>query len=173
MPLVARAFGAVYSEPVGGEIVVSSQGEAQCLLELLRQAVSKVYRPLLWRKAAEFELTRPQAQVLYYIEKHPGCYMGEVAKALDVSVSAITQVIDRLERRKYVTRGTDPSDRRIYTLELTSGGRGQVLAMRVLQIKSLEEVLGRMAARDRKHVIKGLEALIKAADHDRLPGASA
>ena len=153
--------------------MVSSQGEAQCLLELLRQAVSKIYRPLLWRKAAEFELTRPQAQVLYYIEQHPGCYMGEVAKALDVSVSAITQVVDRLERRKYVTRGAAPSDRRIYTLELTSGGQGQVSAMRVLQTKSIEEVLERMTARDRKHVIKGLEALVKAADHEKLPGASA
>jgi DNA-binding MarR family transcriptional regulator len=128
-----------------------------------------IYRPLLWRKAAELELTRPQAQVLHYIEQHPGCYMGEVAKALDVSVSAMTQVVDRLERRKYVIRGTDPSDRRIYTLELTLSGQDQVSALRVLQTQSLEEILGRMAARDRKHIIKGLEALVEAAGREVFP----
>jgi DNA-binding MarR family transcriptional regulator len=89
--------------------------------------------------------------------------MGEVAKALDVSVSAITQVVDRLERRKYVARGTDPSDRRIYTLELTSDGQAQVSVLRTLQSASLDEVLKRMTARDRKHILKGLEALLEAA----------
>jgi DNA-binding MarR family transcriptional regulator len=128
-----------------------------------------IYRPLLWRKAAELELTRPQAQVLHYIEQHPGCYMGEVAKALDVSVSAMTQVVDRLERRKYVIRGTDPSDRRIYTLELTLSGQDQVSALRVLQTQSLEGILGRMTARDRKHIIKGLEAIVEAAGREVFP----
>jgi DNA-binding MarR family transcriptional regulator len=127
-----------------------------------------IYRPLLWRKAAEFELTRSQALVLYYVEQHPGCYMGEVAKALDVSVSAITQVVDRLEQKQYVSRGTDPSDRRIYTLTLTPGGQNQVAKLRELQIESLEEVLGQMTARDRKHVIKGLEALVEAAGREGL-----
>lgn len=141
----------------------SSGEEAQHLLELLRQTIRIIYRPLVCRKAVELELTRPQAQVLHYIEKHPGCYMGEVAKALDVSVSAITQVVDRLERRKYVARGTDPSDRRIYTLELTSDGQAQVSVLRTLQSASLDEVLKRMTARDRKHILKGLEALLEAA----------
>jgi DNA-binding MarR family transcriptional regulator len=164
---------AVWDGPAGGEKVVASEGEAQHFLELLRQTVRTIYRPLLWRKAAELELTRPQAQVLHYIEKHPGCYMGEVAKALDVSVSAITQIVDRLERRRYVIRGHDPSDRRTYTLELTLGGQDQVAALRVLQIESLKEVLSRMSARDRKHLIKGLEALVEATGYEELTDALA
>jgi DNA-binding MarR family transcriptional regulator len=160
----------MHSKPAKGEIVVSNKGEAQRLLELLRQTVSMIYRPLLWRKAEEIELTRSQVLVLYYIEQHPGCYMGEVAKVLDVSVSAITQVVDRLEQKRYVIRGTDPSDRRIYTLNLTSGGQAQVSELRVLQIEGLEEVLGKMAPRDRQHLIKGLEALVKATGREELPG---
>ena len=39
----------------------------------------------------------------------------------------------------------------------------------MLQIESLEEVLGRMAARDRKYVIKGLEALVEVAGREALP----
>jgi DNA-binding MarR family transcriptional regulator len=162
----------MWDGPAGGEKVVSSEGEAQHFLELLRQTFRMIYRPL-WRQAADLELTRPQAQVLYYIEKYPGCYMGEVAKALDVSVSAMTQIVDRLERRRYVTRGNDPSDRRIYTLELTLSGQDQVAALRVLQIESLQEVLSRMAARDRKHLIKGLEALVEAAGYEELTDALA
>jgi DNA-binding MarR family transcriptional regulator len=85
----------------------------------------------------------------------------------------MTQIVDRLERRRYVTRGNDPSDRRIYTLELTLRGQDQVAALRVLQIESLQEVLSRMAARDRKHLIKGLEALVEATGYEELTAALA
>jgi len=69
LPLGHGVLQAVYGGPAGGEQVVSSGTEAQHHLELLRQTVRTIYRPLLWRKAAELELTRPQAQVLHYIAK--------------------------------------------------------------------------------------------------------
>lgn len=140
-----------------------SASEAQHLLELLRQAVGMIFRRIIWRQAAELELTYSQAQVLYYVEQHPGCRMGEVAKAFEVTVSAITQIIDRLEQKKCLSRGTDPADRRVYTLDLTSAGKALVAELHALQIESLEAVLHRMSARDRARVITGLEILLAAA----------
>jgi DNA-binding MarR family transcriptional regulator len=140
-----------------------SASEAQHLLELLRQTVGMIFRQIIWRQAAEFELTYSQAQVLYYVKQHPGCRMGEVAKAFEVTVSAITQIVDRLEQKKCLSRGTDPADRRVYTLELTPTGQALVVELHALQIDSLETVLQRMSARDRMRVTKGLEILLAAA----------
>src|SRR6266511_1120835 len=137
--------------------------DAQRLLELLNELLGSTFRHILWRKASELELTYSQAQVLFYIEQHPGCYMGEVAKAFDVTLPAITQIADRLEQKQFLSRGTAPADRRVYTLELTSEGKALVRELHTLQIEGLEAVLARMSARDRDRVIRGLEAFGKAA----------
>ena len=143
--------------------------EAQQLLELLRQTVGLIFRQILWRQAAELELTYSQAQVLYYVERHPGCRMGKVAKAFGVTVSAITQIVDRLEQKTYLSRGTDPADRRVYTLDLTPAGKALVAELYTLQIDSLDAVLQRLSARDRARVTKGLEVLLDAASHAASP----
>lgn len=139
-----------------------SSPEAQRLLELLTTLVGSTFRQILWRKAAELELTYSQSQVLFYVAQHPGCHMGDVAKAFAVTLPAITQTVDRLEQKKLLTRGTDPHDRRAYTLELTPEGKALAGELQTLQIDGLERVLARMSARDRTRAIRGLEALVAA-----------
>lgn len=152
-----------------------SASDAQRLLELLNTLGSTTFRRLLWQKAAELELTYAQSQVLFYVEQHPGRHMGEAAKAFGVTLAAITQIVDRLEQKKFLARGTDPDDRRVYTLELTAEGKTLVGELATLQIEGLEAVLARMSGRDRDRVIKGLEALVEAATRElgdpRRPGS--
>lgn len=49
--------------------------------------------------------------------------LGEIARRLMVTPAVITGLIDRLERRGYVRRTTEPGDRRRIYLELTDAGR--------------------------------------------------
>lgn len=139
-----------------------SSPEAQRLLELLTTLVGSTFRQILWRKAAELELTYSQAQVLFYVTQHPGCHMGEVAKAFGVTLPAITQTVDRLEQKRFLARGADPADRRAYTLEATPEGKALAGELQALQIAGLRRVLARMSARDRARALKGLEALVEA-----------
>jgi DNA-binding MarR family transcriptional regulator len=133
------------------------------LLELLNALLGSTFRQILWRKAAELELTYSQAQVLFYVEQHSGCIMGEVAKAYDVTLPAITQIVDRLEQKGFLTRRNDPADRRVYPLDLTTEGEILVRELHALQIEGLMPVLAKMSSRDRGCVLRGLEALVKAA----------
>lgn len=139
----------------------SVSADAQRLLELLNALGSTTFRQLLWQKAAELELTYAQSQVLFHVAQHSGCHMGEVAKAFGVTLPAITQIVDRLEQKKFLVRGTDPTDRRVYTLELTEDGTTLVGELHALRIGGLERVVARMSLRDRHGVIKGLEALVE------------
>jgi DNA-binding MarR family transcriptional regulator len=141
----------------------SRSAEAQRLLDLLNALGSTTFRQLLWQRASELDLTYAQSQVLFHVADHPACHMGEVAKAFGVTLPAVTQIIDRLEQKQFVTRGDHPADRRVYVLELTRQGKALAQELHGLQMRSLEEVLGRMAADDRQRVIKGLEALVDAA----------
>jgi MarR family transcriptional regulator for hemolysin len=143
--------------------------EAQRLLDLLNALGSTTFRQLLWQRASELDLTYAQSQVLYYVGDHPGCHMGDVAKAFGVTLPAVTHIIDRLEQKQFVLRGDHPGDRRVYLLELTREGKALVQELRTLQKRGVEEVLARMSAEDRQRVIKGLEALVDAATEAAKP----
>jgi len=167
--------------PRGIQAGAQVASDAQRLMELLHALGSTTFRQLLWQKAAELELTYAQSQVLFYVGQHPGCHMGEVARGFGVTLPAITQIVDRLEQKKFLARGTDPADRRVYTLDLTPEGKVLVGELETLQVGSLQQVVGRMSLRDRRRVVKGLEALVGAArahqeardrDHPRRLGSA-
>ena len=149
--------------------------DAQRLLELLNTLLGSTFRQILWRNAAELELTYAQAQVLFYIAQHPGCHMGQVAKTFNVTLSAITQIVDRLVQKRFLTRVSNPTDRRVSILELTTEGQALVQELEKLQVEVLEPVLQRLSARDRDHLIKGLEKFVAAVTDDlqEEPGKSA
>src|SRR5512134_2356458 len=127
--------------------------EAQRLLDLLNALGSTTFRQLLWQRASELDLTYAQSQVLFYVGDHPGCHMGDVAKAFAVTLPAVTHIIDRLEEKHFVVRGDDPADRRVYVLEVTRQGRALVDELRGMQLRGLDEVLRRMSPEDRRRVI--------------------
>src|SRR5262245_38365616 len=137
--------------------------EAQRLVDLLNALGSTTFRQLLWQRASELDLTYAQSQVLFYVNEHPSCHMGDVAKAFGVTLPAVTHIIDRLEQKQFARRGDDPADRRVYVLELTAQGKALVQELHALQIGSLERVLARMSGDDRQRVVRGLEALVDAA----------
>src|SRR5215510_13135751 len=137
--------------------------EAQQLLDLLNALGSTTFRQLLWQRASELDLTYAQSQVLYHVADHPGCHMGDVAKAFGVTLPAVTHIIDRLEQKQFVLRTDHPADRRVWVLELTRQGRALVQELHSMRMRSLDAVLKRMDLDDRQRVLKGLEALVDAA----------
>jgi len=139
------------------------RAEAQRLLDLLNALGSTTFRQLLWQRASELDLTYAQSQVLFHVADHPGCHMGDVAKAFGVTLPAVTHIVDRLEQKQFLARADHPGDRRVYLLELTRAGRTLVDELHGLQMRGVEGVLRRMAAEDRQRVLRGLEALVDAA----------
>jgi DNA-binding MarR family transcriptional regulator len=137
--------------------------EADRLLGLLTTLLSSTFRQILWRKAAELDLTFSQAQILFHVARNPGCPTGDVARAFSITLPAVTQLVERLEQKGFVARGADPADRRVSTLALTAAGESLVAELQRLQREALEAVLGRMSPPDRDRVIEGLEAFVRAA----------
>jgi DNA-binding MarR family transcriptional regulator len=137
--------------------------DAQRLLDLLNALGTTTFRQLLWQKSSRLELTYAQSQVLFYVGEHPGCRMGDVAKAFAVTLPAVTHIVDRLEEKQLLARAGDPADRRVWVLELTRKGSDLAGELQRLRIRGLERVVARMTADDRRQVVEGLEALVEAA----------
>jgi len=148
--------------------------EAVRVLDLLNSLGTTIFRQLVWQKAAD--LTFAQSQVLFYVAEHPGCHMGDVAKAFGVTLPAVTHIVDRLEQRELIVRVDHPADRRIYVLDLTRPGKALAEELQALRVRGLAQVLARMSAINRRRLVLGLEALTDAAvtapDGDAKPGGA-
>jgi DNA-binding MarR family transcriptional regulator len=63
------------------------------------------------------------AHCLEILEREGRVTAGELARGLGLTTSAVTALIDRLERAAYIARVRTPTDRRRVYVELTSHGR--------------------------------------------------
>ncbi|HET7578824.1 MAG TPA: MarR family transcriptional regulator [Bacillales bacterium] len=83
-------------------------------------------------------LTLEQDAVLRFIREHQPCTSSDLSKAFYVKKSAVTAIINRLEKKGFIQRIRSNEDRRVVYLKLTEEGESfhQELSERVNQMLS-------------------------------------
>jgi DNA-binding MarR family transcriptional regulator len=82
------------------------------------------------RLRAAHELPLSFFESLLFISRAPGASMrvGDLARALRVTVGGTSKLVDRIERAGLLAREADPDDRRASRLVLTTTGKRKVTA---------------------------------------------
>ncbi len=70
----------------------------------------------------KMKITLPQFAIMDILEREKEANMTDLAKAMGVTTSAMTGVVDRLVRDGYASRTRDLKDRRIVHIKLTPKG---------------------------------------------------
>jgi DNA-binding MarR family transcriptional regulator len=123
--------------------------------------------PALMRQLFTFEddlaaeLPLAQLRVCVLLNGGPRS-MSLISKELGISLSAMTQLADRLENAKMVARVTQDGDRRVRCLELTQKGRKIICHREEARIQNVLTVLNNMSGSARVEVINALETLLAA-----------
>ena len=68
----------------------------------------------------ELQITHPQWIVLYYVKKSKRINIKDLAKLLEITSSAATQIVDGLVKKGLLSRKRNREDRRILDIELSS-----------------------------------------------------
>jgi len=89
--------------------------------------------------------------------------MTAIHKELGISLSAVTQIADRLERAGMVERVTESDDRRVRCLQLTAHGLEIMHRRRNRRVRRVSEVLERLSPEKREEVLGALRVLLDAA----------
>jgi len=89
--------------------------------------------------------------------------ISAMAEELGTSLSAVTQLADRLERSGMVERIPESDDRRSRKLQLTPHGTEVMKARRRIRVRRLAAALARLPESTRMDVLESLEALRLAA----------
>ncbi|MCX5680159.1 MAG: MarR family transcriptional regulator, partial [Candidatus Omnitrophica bacterium] len=84
-----------------------------------------IMKEFLRSQAGDFhkmKITLPQLAIMNILEREKEANMTDLAKAMNVTTSAMTGVVDRLVRDGYANRSRDLNDRRIVFIKLTTKG---------------------------------------------------
>ncbi len=107
------------------------------------------------------ELPLAQLRVCAILRDGP-CVMSTLSRELGVSLSAMTQIADRLERAKLVSRLTKEGDRRVRCLQLTQRCEKIMNRHEESRINNVLAVLNNLSPNTRNDILAALETLMKA-----------
>jgi DNA-binding MarR family transcriptional regulator len=154
---VSRSNAAVRPATAGGPCPVAEAQARQLDASLLAFA-----REVLTHDDAASEM--PLRQFRVCMELVAGAQsMSALSRELGVSLSAMTQIANRLERAGLVTRGFEDTDRRVRQLRLTPRARRMLRMRQESRISRIAAVLGRMSPAARANALAAIEELRVAA----------
>ncbi|HEV3360879.1 MAG TPA: MarR family transcriptional regulator [Pseudonocardiaceae bacterium] len=85
---------------------------------------------LLTHELADLDLTASEINALANLADDTPRTVSQLAAEVGARPSTLTSVLDRLERRGHISRGTLAGDRRSVLIELTDSGRATATAIR-------------------------------------------
>jgi len=109
--------------------------------------------------AAELPLAQLRVCVMLFEGPRP---MSALSRELGVSLSAMTQIADRLERTRMVRRVAPGDDRRVRCLQLTPRGQKIMQLREDDRVRHVAAVLEHLPPKSRETVLATLQTLIHA-----------
>ena len=78
---------------------------------------------VLAAELVDLDLTASEINALANLADGRGQTVSELGAAVGIRPTTLTYVLDRLERRGHISRGSRPGDRRVVLIELTASGQ--------------------------------------------------
>lgn len=91
-------------------------------IEFLICDVGLLWRRLYSKYAEQLNLIGVDRRIIIILSRMPGITQVKLAEELESEPQALTRVLDRLEKKKWIKKETPKSDRRAKCLSLTAKG---------------------------------------------------
>jgi DNA-binding MarR family transcriptional regulator len=102
-------------------------------------------------------------QVVALLEMHGPMPMTRLADELGVALPNATGIVGRLAERDIVSRGADPSDRRVVRIDLTDAGRSLINDMESARRDRLRRLVGVLDDDQQRRLLRSVRDLQAAA----------
>jgi DNA-binding MarR family transcriptional regulator len=110
---------------------------------------------------AEYDLTPSQATLLCAVRNEPR-QMAYLAASLGMTKNALSQLVDRTERRGLVSRASSEQDRRVIMLGVTPAGKVLAEAVFAETVKRLPDVAENLDADGQRDLERLATAIVDA-----------
>lgn len=130
-------------------------------LDRLSDAISakfqRIYRD-------QYAMTRPEWKVLAHLGQHETLTAREICRLTGLHKTKVSRAVSTLQKRRWLSRDRDETDRRIEHLTLTKLGRENYAALAALLAKREAEMLAVLGEEERQVLSSALASLENAVD---------
>lgn len=121
--------------------------------------VSRLLRRDFDRRVRRLSLTQVQWRAIAHLVREDGIKQAVLADRLDIAPITLARLVDRLETAGWVTRVSDPEDRRASLLVLTPKAEPILDQMRAHAREALEDVMAGVPLSSRRQLVKVLKRM--------------
>ncbi|HEU5048554.1 MAG TPA: MarR family transcriptional regulator [Rickettsiales bacterium] len=149
--------------PVNKTTVTQKPDYEKRIVRALRQLTQKLdahSRQLL----ANHDVTMPQIICLDTLTDKGAMTVSSLASTIHLTPSTTVGIIDRLEKKGFVKRMRDSTDRRAVFVEVTNEGREFMISSPHLLHNRLRDNLNRLLERDQAQIANSLDVLVQLMD---------
>jgi len=128
-------------------------GFADKMSEILPVIIKEFSR----RQAIELysgRITLPQFLILDFLNRRGEAKMTDLARFMRVTTAAMTGVVDRLVRNKYVQRIHESNDRRVIKVKLSAKGSRLIKKIYQQRRKMIIHIFGRISRSEREEYLR-------------------
>lgn len=140
---------------------IKKNESAATLLDQALPGLMRFAKNLESTRLARFGLTLTQFFTMGVLDHKGDLMMRELGAELDLSMGAVTGVVDKLAKLDLVRRYTVESDRRVVKASLTRNGRELFEKVSADRRDALNEVISQVSSRDMETFLEILERLMK------------
>ena len=133
---------------------MSAEDRAKELAGYLRIIREKLRRIDKWNPLTSSVLNLQEVRVVLGIGTGGAMTMSRMADRLQLSVSSMTAVIDKLEKKKFVARDRQAEDRRVVEVTLTKAGRKFFDLAQQAHMQFMTEFLGALSASEQDTMLQ-------------------
>jgi DNA-binding MarR family transcriptional regulator len=109
--------------------------------------------------AGSLGMTEAEGHLLAHLSHHPPVPVAELQASFGFPRSTLTNVLDRLEGRGFITREVNPDDRRSFVVSLTASGKRAGLTTRRLLSEREGAIRRAVSDSDLRGFFRVLEAI--------------
>lgn len=116
----------------------------------------------------ELGLTTPQLLCLHALAKTDSMILTDLAKEVNLGVSTVNGIIDRLEAKQFLTRNRSAADRRKVVLKISPAGDKIVLQAPSLLQDKLSASLSELSGKEQLAITESLELVVKLMEAEKI-----
>ena len=137
------------------------------ILSALRRVIRSV--DIYSRKLnVELGLTTPQLLCLHALAKSESMILTDLAKEVNLGVSTVNGIIDRLELKQFLTRNRSAEDRRKICLEISPAGKTIISKAPSLLQDKLAASLSELSDAEQLAITESLELIVKLMEAEKI-----
>jgi DNA-binding MarR family transcriptional regulator len=123
--------------------------------------IKDVHQRYSWDLTKKYRMTGQQVGALMVVARYPDISIGELGERMYLHISTCSGIVDRLERKGYLTRRRGAEDRRVVRLSLTPRGRGMIRRVPVSGFGMLMKGIESLPANEIHHISEAMKILLR------------